>query len=82
MFCRVDTNTKGHQQWFYFKVRNTKVSTRYQFSICNFTKPFSLFKQGMQIHMLSKKRQKEHIEKLEERIAAYEIGLADEESKK
>ena len=32
--------------------------------------------------MLSKKRQKEHIEKLEERIAAYEIGLADEESKK
>ena len=49
LFCKVDTNTKGHQQWFYFKVKNTQTDTRYQFSICNFTKPFSLFKQGMQI---------------------------------
>ena len=23
LFIKVDTNTKGHQQWFYFKVSNT-----------------------------------------------------------
>ena len=29
LYCKVDTNTKGHQQWFYFKVKNTQVETKY-----------------------------------------------------
>jgi hypothetical protein len=36
---QVDTNTKGHQQWFYFRVRNTKREMNYKFMIMNFTKP-------------------------------------------
>lgn len=34
---RVDSNTTGHNQWFYFKVENfeTKIVN---FNICNFTK--------------------------------------------
>ena len=39
MYMQVDTNTKGHQQWFYFRVKNTRKDTRYLFSIMNFTKP-------------------------------------------
>ena len=36
---QVDTNTKGHQQWFYFRVRNTMKGQTYKFMIMNFTKP-------------------------------------------
>lgn len=68
VFCKVDTNTKGHQQWFYFKVKNTRKDVRYHFSVCNFTKPFSLFKQGMQVQMFSKKRQIQHLEELKMEI--------------
>ena len=39
MYMQVDTNTKGHQQWFYFRVRNTMKDTAYTFMIMNFTKP-------------------------------------------
>lgn len=39
MYMQVDTNTKGHQQWFYFRVRNTKKDFFYKFMIMNFTKP-------------------------------------------
>lgn len=39
MYMQVDTNTKGHQQWFYFRVRNTVKNRKYLFSIMNFTKP-------------------------------------------
>ena len=39
LFMNVDTNTRGHQQWFYFRVRNIKKDTQYKFNIWNFTKP-------------------------------------------
>ena len=39
LYMQVDTNTKGHQQWFYFRVRNTRVNQRFKFMIMNFTKP-------------------------------------------
>ena len=74
LFCKVDTNTKGHQQWFYFKVKNTHLDTKYQFSICNFTKPFSLFKQGMKVQMLSKRRQADHIKTLEDEITKFKAA--------
>lgn len=35
---RVDTNSKGHSNWFYFKVTETE-KTKIKFNICNFTKP-------------------------------------------
>lgn len=36
---QVDSNTKGHQQWFNFRVRNTQKKRKYLFHIMNFTKP-------------------------------------------
>jgi hypothetical protein len=59
LYLNVDTNTKGHQQWFYFKVKNTFKDKKYTFNIRNFTKPFSLYRQGMKIMMKSKKHQEE-----------------------
>ena len=39
LYMQVDTNTKGHQQWFYFRVRNTRRDRKFVFKIMNFTKP-------------------------------------------
>ena len=36
---QVDTNTRGHQQWFYFRVKGGKPGAKYTFLINNFTKP-------------------------------------------
>ena len=39
LYMQVDTNTRGHQQWFYFRVRNTRKDRKYIFKLMNFTKP-------------------------------------------
>ena len=39
LYMQVDTNTRGHQQWFYFRVRNTRRDRKYIFKLMNFTKP-------------------------------------------
>lgn len=39
MYMQVDSNSKGHQQWFYFRVQNTRKQRKYIFHIMNFTKP-------------------------------------------
>lgn len=36
-----DVNTKGHTQWFYFKVKNTTKGYKVIFNLINFTKPDS-----------------------------------------
>ncbi len=41
-FMRVDTNTKGHLQWYYFQIKNKK-RTKIKINICNFTKPHSMY---------------------------------------
>ena len=38
MYMRVDTNTRGHHQWFYFKVNNKEKVGKIKFNIVNFTK--------------------------------------------
>ena len=64
LFMQVDTNTRGHQQWFYFRVKGGKKNTTYTFNIMNFTKPGVTggkgYKAGdhtMRIHYLSKQKQ-------------------------
>lgn len=42
LFMRVDSNTKGHHQWFYFKVKS-KIKKQVKFNIVNFTKKRSLY---------------------------------------
>ena len=48
-----DTNSKGHTQWFYFRVSNTTSGLRVTFNILNFGKPDSLFNYGMKVLVLS-----------------------------
>ena len=51
---RVDTNTNGHRQWFYFSVRNL-VAGAVKFNIYRFKKKFSLFQRGMKPYVRSMK---------------------------
>ena len=44
-----DVNTKGHVQWFYFQVKNTRQNMEVTFNLVNFTKPGSLYNEGMKI---------------------------------
>jgi hypothetical protein len=44
-----DTNSKGHTQWFYYRVSNTSQGSKVKFNICNFVKADSLFNQGMKV---------------------------------
>jgi cytosolic carboxypeptidase protein 2/3 len=58
-----DINTKGHTQWFYFRVKNTTKGLSAKFNILNLRKPDSLYNYGMKILCYSSvKRQKERIE--------------------
>ena len=50
-----DINSKGHTQWFFFKVGNGRTGTRYKFNIINFVKPDSLFNSGMRVLLYSHK---------------------------
>uniref|UniRef100_A0A8C5QQR7 AGBL carboxypeptidase 3 n=1 Tax=Leptobrachium leishanense TaxID=445787 RepID=A0A8C5QQR7_9ANUR len=50
---RTDLYTTRHTQWYYFRVKNTKGSIPYRFTIINFMKPTSLYNHGMQPLMYS-----------------------------
>lgn len=50
-----DIYTNGHTQWFYFSVTNVKVGHKVTFNIKNFSKPDSLFNEGMKPLLLSLK---------------------------
>lgn len=47
LLMRVDSNTKGHNTWFYFKVSNFSHQQRIRFNIINFQKNGLLYDQGM-----------------------------------
>ena len=54
-----DLNTKGHTQWFFFKVVfQSDKPARIQFNILNLAKTFSLFKVGMKPVVFSLKKYK------------------------
>ncbi|KAL4450839.1 hypothetical protein ABPG74_011681 [Tetrahymena malaccensis] len=55
LYMRPDTNTKGHQSWFYFKISNTKANQTVRFNICNFQKKRSLYQRGLKPYVLSQK---------------------------
>jgi len=44
---RSDTNTRGHTNWYYFKVRNGKFTGPIQLNICNIIKQKNLYSKGM-----------------------------------
>ena len=53
MYMRVDSNTRGHHQWFYFKVLNQDFVGKVRFNFVNFTKSQSLYSQGMRVNVKS-----------------------------
>lgn len=64
LYMQVDTNTRGHQQWFYFRAKGGSKGKTYQFYIMNFTKPgvaggrgYKLGEHDMRIMARSKKKQ-------------------------
>ena len=57
LFLSNDTNSNGYNKWFYFAVKNKKKNTTYTFSIVNFRKNMTFFKQGMKPTRFSLKTQ-------------------------
>lgn len=55
LYLRVDSNTRGHFQWFNFKVRNLTKGIKYKFNICNLQKDGSLYNRGMKPYIFSEK---------------------------
>lgn len=52
-----DMNTKGHTQWYYFKVvYNAEKTAKIQFNILNLAKTYSLYKAGMKPVVFSLKK--------------------------
>jgi hypothetical protein len=49
---RVDTNTNGHMQWFYFSVKNNQ-KEKVRFNIYRFRKRYSLYQRGMRPYVKS-----------------------------
>jgi hypothetical protein len=48
----VDTNTKGHQSWFYFTVaNNTAHKQKIIINICNLKRKFPMIKNGQGVYM-------------------------------
>jgi cytosolic carboxypeptidase protein 2/3 len=43
LFMRVDSNTRGHTNWFYFTVANGEYLGKVQLNICNFRREKSLY---------------------------------------
>ena len=43
MLCKVDTNTKGHTYWFYFKVSNWRPGTTVTFNLMNVARNLNVF---------------------------------------
>jgi len=65
LFMRVDSNTRGHHQWFFFKVKNQSNLGPVKFNILNFTKKSSLYLQGMRVNAKSMLATSEEVAKLQ-----------------
>lgn len=49
LILRPDINTRGHTQWFFYAISNTRGGCRYKFNIINLLKEDSLYNDGMQV---------------------------------
>lgn len=50
LYMRVDFNSKGHQNWYYFKVLNKELKGKIKFHICNFTRKNSSYSKVIFLH--------------------------------
>lgn len=54
VYMRVDTNTQGHLQWYYFEVKNSVPQTAV-INVFRFKKKLSLYQRGMKPYIRSKR---------------------------
>ncbi|OMJ82159.1 hypothetical protein SteCoe_17237 [Stentor coeruleus] len=55
LLLQSDINSKGHTQWFFFSVENTKADQEIKFNLLNFAKSDSLYNEGMKVLVYSMK---------------------------
>ena len=55
LILRPDINTRGHTQWYYFRIENMIPGRMYKFNVINLTKPDSLYNYGMRPLIYSEK---------------------------
>ena len=55
---RVDSNTRGHTNWFFFKVHNVKNKKSIRFNIINFCKNNQLYLEGMRPYVFRTSKMK------------------------
>ena len=58
MYMHNDVNTTQHTQWFYFGVTNMKAGSTVTFYVKNYSKPDSMFNEGMRSLLYSVKSNK------------------------
>jgi hypothetical protein len=63
LFLRIDSNTRGHTQWYYFSIKNGKKNEKIILNICNITKGKTLYEQGMKPYIFSRKKKEKLGEK-------------------
>lgn len=60
LILKPDYNTRGNNQWFYFRVSNIRTNKLYRFNIINLMKPDSLYNHGMRPLMYSETEAKKY----------------------
>ncbi|OMJ74656.1 hypothetical protein SteCoe_26367 [Stentor coeruleus] len=55
LVLRLDLNSKGNMQWYYFSIGNTRKGQKYVFNIINMVKPNSLYNFGLKPCVYSEK---------------------------
>jgi hypothetical protein len=51
---RVDSNTRGHTCWFFFRIKNNNTTPLVHLNLSNFTKRNLLYRKGMYPYVCSK----------------------------
>ena len=60
LILKPDINTRGHTQWYYFRVQNMRKGVTYKFNVINLLKPDSLYNSGMRPLYYSQVEAEEH----------------------
>ena len=64
---RADSNTRGHYQWFYFKIKNKQVR-KLTLIIKNFIKSTLLYRKGLKPYVKSVKNNDLHYQQIDSSV--------------
>ena len=75
LFLDYDTETLGYTQWFYFSIKNQKITSSIRFNIMNFVKCDSLYNKGMKPLVYSLKQSSKGWTRDCSAVAYYKNGI-------